>query len=96
MLKPFDRREVLDVGGDEGGLGLDSGGADERIGQPHAVRQRQGLDQLGSHSAQGNTPNIHLGDRLIGPVPYSATRSGSPFPQLLVSLRTFSSSTACA
>ena len=38
MVSPSSR-EVLDVGRDERGLDLHGGGADERIGQAHAVRE---------------------------------------------------------
>src|SRR5205814_360061 len=46
-LQAADGTEVLDVGGDEGEDMLDGGGADQGIGQAHAVRQRQRIDQLG-------------------------------------------------
>ena len=41
----LDGREVFDVGGEQRCLNLDGGGADQRIGQPHAMGQRQRINQ---------------------------------------------------
>ena len=61
-VEPFDGAEVLDVGRDERGHVHDGGGADERIGQPHAVGERQAVDQLGRSLADGRRDRHDLSE----------------------------------
>ena len=51
--KFFDWRKVFDVCGDQGGLKLNGGRCNERVGQAHAVRQRQLIYEIGCAFADG-------------------------------------------
>lgn len=60
-VEPVDGAEVLDVGRDERVHVDDGRGADERIGQPHAVGQRQAVDEVGCALAVGRRDRHDLG-----------------------------------
>ncbi len=60
-LQALDSAEVLGVGGQECEAVLEGGGADRGIGQAHAVRERQRIDQVGGALRDGWRDGQHLG-----------------------------------